>query len=218
MKNVLITGASGMIGGLVLRACLERPDVARVTAVVRQPLGVQHPKLTEVLLADVGDPAPIAAALQGQDVCFYCIGVYTGAVPRDVFRRITVDDTLAFAKALRQGSPGATFCLLSGDGADRTEKSRLMFARDKGAQENGLVRLAFPHLHVFRPGYIYPVERRREPNLSYRIFRALYKPLISKFGAGASVTSVQLAQAMVRVGLEGGAQEIYENRDIRALA
>jgi hypothetical protein len=39
---------------------------------------------------------------------------------------------------------------------------------------NALVlALGFPRTHLFRPGYIYPVTPRTEPNLSYRAFRAL---------------------------------------------
>ena len=57
-------------------------------------------------------------------------------MPKDEFRKITVDYTVSFATALKKGSPNAVFCFLSGQGADRTEKSRMMFARDKGHAEN----------------------------------------------------------------------------------
>lgn len=217
MKNVIITGSSGMIGSLVLRRCLDRMGVACVTAIVRKPSGIGHPKLREVVHADLLDIAPITDALREQDVCFFCVGVYSRAVPPAEFRRITVDATASFASALKDQSPDAAFCFLSGGGADRTERSRMMFARDKGAAENMLVRLGFARLHVFRPGYIYPVEKRTEPNLMYRTLRPLWKPLFSHLGKSIGLTSVQLADAMVNVGMNGGA-EILENRDIIAAA
>ena len=47
-----------------------------------------------------------------------CLGTYTGAVSDAELRRITVDCTVAFARALPEGSPSAVFSFLSGNGAD----------------------------------------------------------------------------------------------------
>jgi uncharacterized protein YbjT (DUF2867 family) len=214
LKNVIITGSSGMIGGLVLAGCLNRPDVGRVTTIVRKPSGIRHDKLVEVIHQDFLDYSDIEEKyLSGQDVCFFCIGVYTGQVPADEFRHITVDYTRAFAEALKRASPDATFCFLSGQGADPAEKSRILFAREKGIAENILLRLGFPRTYIFRPGYIYPVTPRREPNLMYRILRALYKPMSALF-PHIGVPSAKLAGKMVEVGLQGGDRTIYEHRDI----
>ena len=217
-KNVVITGGSGMVGGLVLHECLGRGDVGRVTSLVRRSSRITHPKLREVIVADFLDLSAIDVDLKDQDVCFFCIGIYTGAAPEAEFRKITVDYTASFATALKKNSPNAAFCFLSGDGADRTEKSWMMFARAKGAAENFLARTGFARLHCFRPGYIYPVQPRKEPNTTYVIFRALWKPLFSWLTPGMGLTSVQLAHAMVKVGLEGGAQEILSNKDITGIA
>ncbi|MCB0790676.1 MAG: NAD(P)H-binding protein [Flavobacteriales bacterium] len=217
MKNVIITGGTGMIGSLVLKDCLDRPDVGQVTSIVRRASGMAHAKLREVVLGDMGDLAPITDALTDQDIAFYCLGVYTGALPKDEFRRVTVDFTVTFTRALKQGSPGAVLCFLSGEGADRTEKARMQFARDKGAAENFLFQAGLPRVHSFRPGYIYPVHPRDEPNAAYRLMRALYKPLLSKLMAASSIPSTELAAAMVQVGFEGHPLEVLENRDIRRL-
>ncbi|MCB9170078.1 MAG: NAD(P)H-binding protein [Flavobacteriales bacterium] len=217
MKHVILTGGTGMIGSLVLKECLDRPDVEQVTSIVRRPSGVVHAKLREVLHADPLDLSPIMDVFTGQDIAFYCLGAYTGALSKDEFRKVTVDYTIAFAKALKQGSPQAVVCFLSGQGADRTEKARMQFARDKGAAENFLFQAGFPRVFSFRPGYIYPVHPRREPNAAYRLMRTLYKPLLSRMMAGSSIPSTELAAAMVQVGSEGHPHEVLENRDIRHL-
>ncbi len=218
MKNILITGASGMVGGLVLRECLERADVGRVTSLVRKPTGTVHPKLREVVVGDFMDISSHKQELTGQDVCFYCIGAYTGSLPPAEFRTVMRDQPVHFATTLKALSPRAAMCLLSGQGADRSEKSRMQFARDRGAAERIISEVGFPRFHAFRPGYIYPVEKRVEPNLSYRVFRVLWKPLLSWMTPGMGLTSHQLAHAMVKVGLEGGDQGIYENNDIKRIA
>jgi nucleoside-diphosphate-sugar epimerase len=225
MKNVIITGPTGMIGNIALHLCLEREDVGKVTTITRRPTGISHEKLNEVIHSDFLNDGPIADHLKDQDVALYCIGVYTGAVPDDEFIRITVDYTKAFADALiaqnNNHTSRLTFCFLSGAGADQTEKSRMIFARTKGAAEKYLQEQNFGSLHIFRPGYIFPVTPRREPNTTYRIMRSLY-PIISKVYPNIGISSEDLARVMVEKGLEGGGSEdggnvIHENRDIRNL-
>lgn len=216
MKRVIMTGATGMVGNLVLEYCLESDEVEQVTSIVRRPSGKDHAKLVEVVHQNFLDYSDVEDHFKGQDICYFCIGVYTGTVPRDKFREITVDYTREFAKTLHQHSPGAAFCFLSGQGADSTEKSRIMFAKDKGIAENLLFRQGFSRVHSFRPGYIYPVVARKEPNFSYKFMRALYKP-VSAIYPNIGLTSEQLATSMFTVGLQGGDQKIYENKEIKAV-
>lgn len=214
MKNILITGSTGMIGHLVLQKCLKHDGAQQITSITRRKSGLNAPRLVEILHDDFLDYAAIADCFKNQDLCFFCIGVYTGQVSREVFRRITVDYTKAFALALKENSPGATFCFLSGQGADQTEKSRVMFAKDKGIAENFLINLHFEKMYIFRPAYIYPVAPRKEPNFGYSVMRWLY-PVVERLYPTGVITSEELATVMVDVGLNGGVKAVYENRDIR---
>ena len=217
--RVVLAGASGMVGGIALKHCLAHDRVAAVTVIGRRPLGVTHPKLSEVIHTDFSDFTDAANHFNEKDLALFCVGAYSGAVPDDVFRRITVDCTVAFAKALLAGSPQAAFCLLSGQGADPSEKSRVAFARYKGMAENALLGMGFPRVHLFRPGYIYPVTPRQEPNLMYTVSRWLY-PLMRRVVPNIGISSEDLAKAMVTVGLNGrdNPDPVLENRAIRAEA
>jgi uncharacterized protein YbjT (DUF2867 family) len=104
--------------------------------------------------------------------------------------------------------PDAGFSFLSGNGADQTVQSRMAFARYKGEAEKALLAMGFPRVYLFRPAYIYPVEARKEPNLSYRLLR------------NQVIRADDLARAMVDVAVRetqetGGL--VFENRDIRAI-
>lgn len=216
-KNLLVVGATGMVGGLVLRGALDDLRVGRVTALGRRATGVSHPKLEEVLQEDFLDYSGVTAALERQDVALYCLGAYTGQLPDDELRRVTLDYTVAFARALFARSPGATFCFLSGQGADQTGKSRMAFARYKGAAEAALLGKGFPRVFIFRPGYIYPVTPRIEPNFSYRLMRGLY-PVLRVVYPNVGVASDVLAAAMLKAAFQGAAvAPVLENRDIVAL-
>lgn len=219
-RRIILVGATGMVGGCALGICLDHPDVSRVTVVGRRTTELSHPRLREILHHDFVDYTAVAETLEGHDLALYCLGAYTGTVSDDEFRRITVDYTVTFAKALHQRSPKATFCFLSGQGADQSEKSSMAFARYKGAAEKALLELGFPRVYSFRPGYIYPVTPRAEPNLVYLITRAVY-PLLRRIYPNIGVSSEDLAGAMVHAGLHGtepGRNQVLENRDIRALA
>jgi uncharacterized protein YbjT (DUF2867 family) len=216
IKRVLITGATGMVGGEVLKACLASEEVGSVISFLRRPTGLSHRKLTEVIIDDFLDYSGMVEHFRGVDLALYCLAVYQGKVSKDQYRAITVDYTDAFAKILKKNSPEATCCLFSAAGAVSSEKSRIQFARDKGAAENRIFAQEFPSAYVFRPGYIYPVVKRKEPSFTYRITRRMYPLLKAVYPAGV-VTSEHLGRAMLAIGLKGGKLNIYENRDILAI-
>ena len=220
MTRLVIVGATGMVGGYAVRYALGLADVERVTSIGRRKLGISDPKLIEVLHPDFADCSALAETLKGQDAAVFCLGTYTGAVTDAELRRITVDYTVEFARVLQAGSPDAAFSFLSGNGADPTGKSRLAFARYKGEAEKARLATGFPRVYIFRPGYIYPVEPRREPNFSYRLLRWVY-PVFSVVFPNLVIRSDDLARAMVDVAVErGGEREslVFENSDIGALA
>jgi uncharacterized protein YbjT (DUF2867 family) len=217
--RLVIVGATGMVGGYALRYALDHPAVGSVTAIGRRKLGISHPKLTEVLHRDFADCSRLAATLASQDAAVFCLGAYTGAVSDAELRTITVEYPVEFARVLRSSSPGAAFSFLSGSGADPTGRSRMSFARYKGQAENALLAAGFPHVCIFRPAYIYPVEPRKEPTYSYRLLRGIY-PAFRVLFPNRVIRADDLARAMVDVVVGGTGQRggpVFENRDIRAM-
>ena len=61
--NVVLFGATGMVGQGVLIECLDDPGVKRVVSVVRRPTGVTHEKLTEIVHQDFFDYTAIEPSL-----------------------------------------------------------------------------------------------------------------------------------------------------------
>jgi uncharacterized protein YbjT (DUF2867 family) len=216
---LVIVGATGMVGGYALRYALDDSDVGTVTVIGRRTLGLSHPKLTEVLHPDFADCSALAEALSGQDAAIFCLGAYTGVVPDAEMRTITVDYTIEFARVLHGSSPEAAFSFLSGSGADPTGRSRMAFARYKGEAENALLAAGFSHVYLFRPAYIYPVEPRKEPNVSYRVLRSIY-PAFRLLFPNQVIRADDLARVMVDAAVRGTPQRlgpVFENRDIRAM-
>jgi len=214
--NILITGASGMIGKIVEAKCLQHPDVNQVHSVLRRSSGRSHPKLTEHLREDFTDWQDIHDTLANIDQVIFCLGAYTGSLPDDQFKVVTVNIPVQLGSQLLKANPNAGFILLSGQGADTKETSRVTFAKYKGMAENQLIALGLGRFHSVRPSYIYPDEPRTEPNIAYRIYRRIY-PLIKRLGPNFSVRSSHLAAVMLHLALRGDRRTILENKDIVSL-
>src|SRR5712664_121356 len=202
-KRLVIVGATGMLGGYVLRYALAHPAVQLVTTIGRRKIGVLHSKLNEVLHQDFADCSALAGVLSRQDAAVFCLGTYTGSVSDAELRTITASYTIEFARVLRSSSPTAAFSFLSGSGADPTGRSRMAFARYKGEAERALLAAGFPCVYIFRPAYIYPVQARKEPNLSYRLLRAIY-PAFRVLFPNQVIRADDLARAMVNVVVRVG--------------
>lgn len=209
--KVLVTGSSGMIGSLVINECLDNPDIEQVISVVRRKTQATNSKLLEVVHDDFCHWQSFD--LSDIDAVIYCLGVYTGTVANEAFKQITLDMPVSLATELSKQNPKGKFILLSGQGADRKEKSKMAFARYKGMAENRIASLNLKQFTSFRPGYIYPVVVRKEPNFGYRLSRKLY-PLVKVLGSKFSITSEQLAKAMVSTVVYGEGQQVLENASI----
>ena len=82
-KKILITGASGMIGSLVLQKCLENENVSAVVSLVRGKSKIEHPKLNELVITNFLNYEELLPKLKDIDVVYYCLGVYAGTVKKE---------------------------------------------------------------------------------------------------------------------------------------
>lgn len=216
--KVVIFGATGMVGQSVLRECLRDDRVDEVLVVGRLTVGQQHPKLREILHADMFDVSPIGDQLAGYDACFFCLGVSSVGMKADKYRRLTYDLTLAVAGEIAERSPGSTFIYVTGQGTDSSEQGRVRWARVKGATENALRELPL-RSYFFRPGYIHPLHRitskTRLYHATYRI-AAVFYPVLRRLFPRSVTTTEAIGRAMIAVAEGGYDSQILENPDINA--
>src|ERR1700733_27449 len=116
--NVLIFGATGMVGQGVLRECLLDPDVSLVQTVGRTATGVKHPKLREIVHPDLMHYTEIENDLRGFDACFFCLGVSSAGMSEPEYERLTYGITMAAAEILSRLNASMTFIYVSGMGTD----------------------------------------------------------------------------------------------------
>ena len=224
--NVLLFGATGMVGQGVLRECLLDAGVDRVLAVGRSTarfpdwISGAGAKFAQVVVPDLRDLYPIETEIAGFDACFFCLGVSSLGLSELAYSRVTYDVTLAVAKTLAQLDPQMTFVYVSGAGTDSTEGGRSMWARVKGRTENALRRLPFRAVYLFRPAAIVPLHGIRSKTGWYRIFYALARPILpilKSLFPNSVTTTEQVGRAMLSVARQGYPTPILETRDINRL-
>lgn len=219
--NVLLFGGTGMIGGAVLRHCLQDDAVESVLSIGRNPVGISHDKLHEIIEPNLFEYEDIQDRLKDIDVCLFCLGVSAAGMTEERYRHLTYDLTVAAAEALLDASPQATFCYVSGVGTDSSERGRMMWARVKGKTENRLLAMPFRAAYMVRPGFIQPVGGARSRT---RLYQALYTglgwtyPLLKRVFPNQLMTSDDLARAMLRLARVGASQQVLEPPDILRLA
>jgi uncharacterized protein YbjT (DUF2867 family) len=199
--NVLLFGATGMVGQGVLRECLLDPDIEVVQTLGRTAAGVTHPKLREIVRAD--------------------LGVSSAGMSESQYERITYDIAIAVGQTLSRLNPGMTFIYVSGAGTDSSEKGRVMWARVKGKIENALLRLSFKAPYMFRPGVIQPMHGERSKTPAYRIGYSLVKPLLPllrRLFPNYVLTTEEIGRAMIQAAARGYPKRILESTDIRDCA
>jgi len=218
--NVLLFGASGMVGQGVVRECLLDSDAERVLSIVRAPTGQGDPKLRELVHKDFFDFTAIEGELSGYDACFFCLGVSSVGMKEADYRRVTYDITLAAARLLARINPAMTFVYVSGVGTDSSEHGRTMWARVKGKTENDLLRLPFKAAYMFRPGGIVPLHGVRSKTgfvqITYTVLGPLL-PLLYRLFPQYVTTTEQVGRAMLKVAKAGASKSILETSDINKL-
>ena len=218
--NVILFGASGMVGQGVLRECLLDSEVTSVLSIVRNSTGQQHPKLREIVHKDFLDFSPIESELLGFDACFFCLGVSSAGMSEEKYRRVTYDIALAAAETLARLNPKMTFVFISGAGTDSSEHGRVMWARVKGQTENALLRLPFKAAYMFRPGVIVPLHGIKSRTALYRIPYAVMGPLLPLLQALIPkyvTTTEKLGRAMLIAAKRGAPKTVLESSDINEL-
>lgn len=217
--KVIITGSTGMVGKSVLIECIKHPEVEEILVINRTSLGMQHPKLKELLHTNFLDFSEIKNQFKGFDACFHCMGVSSAGMNEEAYTKYTFSITKTLVDAVYDMNPSCVFNYVSGAGTDTTEKGKIMWARVKGRTENMVLNKGFKDAYLFRLGGIIPGKgiKSKTPwiNVLLTAFKPLY-PLLKKMKF--ITTSQQIGLAMINTVLFPSELKILENHDVNLLA
>jgi hypothetical protein len=139
--NVILFGASGMVGQDALREYLLDSGVEKVLSIGGSTAGKQNGKLQEIVQKDIANLSAIEDNLRGYD-----------AQDRACDAQPQTRHDIHLLVRRRHGQRG-----------------RIMWARVKGQTGNALLRLPLKAAYMFRPRFIQPLQGIRSKTAIYRI-------------------------------------------------
>ncbi len=213
--NLILFGATGMVGRGVLRQCLRDPEVESVVSIGRKPSGVLHPKLRDLIRADMFDCGVEAGEFKAYDTCLFCLGVSAVRMSETDYTRLTYDLTLGWARALARENSAMRFLYVSGMGTG----GKWMWARVKGRTENDLLAL-FPAAIMIRLGALRPMHAERPKAPFGRVLLTLLSPLwpmLQWLWPKGVITTEELGRAMILAARNGTPKRVLESADLVAL-
>uniref|UniRef100_A0AAZ1WYL2 Protein HTATIP2 n=1 Tax=Oreochromis aureus TaxID=47969 RepID=A0AAZ1WYL2_OREAU len=215
-KSCFILGASGETGKVLLQELLERNIFSKITLIGRRQLTFEG-KTYENLVQEVVDFEKLddyAAAFQGHDVGYCCLGTTRAKAGAEGFIRVDHDYVLKSAELAKAG--GCTqFHLESSRGANK--KSGFLYLKVKGQVEADIEALGFDRFAIYRPGVL--LVDRQESRPAEWMARKFFSTVSAVGFRSMAVPIQEVAQAMVSNTVLQPEQktEILENKDIATL-
>ena len=200
--TVLVTGATGYVGGYVTDALLARGH--RVRALARSASPALEGKGVEVRHGDVARPGSFGDAFEGADAVVHLVGIIDESPSEGVtFEAVHVDGTLHVVEAAR--AAGVTrFVHMSANGARADGVSE--YQTTKWRAEQAVYGAGFEHTVVFRPSTLFGDPGPDDPEFAKRLWETLVKPfpVLPVFGDGR----YQLQPVHVRACAEAMAEAV----------
>ena len=205
-KIVLLAGASGVVGKNALDVLLDAPDIARVFAVTRRPLGREHPRLANRIVQFDN----IEAQLKGTNchVAVCCLGTtIRQAGSQEAFRKVDVDYVLAFARTAK-AAQAQRFIVVSSASADPGSKN--FYLRTKGEMESALAAVGFASLDILQPGPLLVLRSQMRPlELAALLFMPLVNPFLTGSRVGYRAISARTVAAAALGAARSGRRGVY---------
>lgn len=208
-----------MVGKGLLFEALEDSRVQEIILLSRQSIGLDHPKMKELILKDFSDIPSLASKVNKVDACYHCMGVSSVGMSEDQYSALTFDITKDLADLMYSNNPQMTFCYVSGTGTDSSENGKVMWARVKGRTENYILHKGFGKAIMFRPGAILPEKGIRSKTSWYNWIYIVLRPFFPLMKKMKSITTTtKLGQAMLYAPLQSSSSKHLENPEINLWA
>lgn len=204
--TLALLGATGLVGGEVLRLAAADRRFARVVALVRRalpspPLAAADGPDLEQLVVDFRRPDAWRSRLQADAIVCALGTTIRKAGSKERFREVDHDLPLGIA-TLGRDEGARHFLLVSALGAD--PRSAVFYSRTKGLLEASIRGLGYPSLTILRPSLL--LGARQETRVAEELGKRLsflaparYKPVTATNVARALLACALAAEPGVRI-------------------
>jgi uncharacterized protein YbjT (DUF2867 family) len=205
----LVAGATGLVGGHIVRLLADQPGYERILVVARRPV-VDPPPRVDVLLLDFDTLQDHEQDLVADHI-FCALGTTRKAAgSRDRFRQVDLEYPRRLARITRQNG-ARHFSLISAIGAN--PRSLFFYNRVKGQAEAAVRQPGFPSGAILRPSVLGGA--REEPRPAERVAQKAMRLAPARW---RTIHAADVARAAIRLAAaEEPGWRIVESREIHQL-
>ncbi|USW52027.1 Putative 3-beta hydroxysteroid dehydrogenase/isomerase, NAD(P)-binding domain superfamily [Septoria linicola] len=192
--KVILTGASGFIGGAVLQRLITLSNVTSIIVLSRRELPIENPKLKTIVVKDfLNYEQQVLDQLAGAEACIWVLGSATSG--KDVHQDMTFAATKAFSESILPTlQKGMQFRFVYTSGALVVRLGKI---------ETRIVNLESEYAPswkscVVRPALVTDGE-----------------PMMRLLLSGHYIPKQELAATMADLAVNGGSQQTLDNIDLR---
>ena len=218
-RSAWLIGATGLVGGELLKILLADPHYASVHTAGRRAPSLTHAKMTAHVV-DLGNLIQLAGLPAVDDV--YCALGTTIKVAgsESAFKAVDLDVVVAVAKAALQLNRSARLGVVSAMGADA--KSSVFYNRIKGEMEAAVAQLGYQNVSIARPSILagdrdsLQQASRAGEHIGLKLMSAFSFLIPANYKA---IEAAEVAQALYQMVTAGDAGvRIAMSGELRALA
>ena len=194
---VVMAGATGLVGSVLLKKILDDDAFSLVIVVGRKSTGLKSSKLKEILVKDLIQISQIKDQLKG-DIYISCLGTTIKAAgTKENFRKIDYVAVMDFARIANENK-SQLFMTISAYGANA--RSRFFYNQVKGQLELDLSELPLNRLVILYPSLLIGEreEFRLGEKLAIKSFKILSSALPLKLKKKLGTDVNQLATRMIQ--------------------
>ncbi|EKD32535.1 MAG: putative nucleoside-diphosphate-sugar epimerase [uncultured bacterium] len=196
VKTAVVFGATGLVGSEVVKELLNRPEYAKVIAVVRKPFPLSHPSLEFFIISDFSKLSETALNLLA-DEYFCCIGTTIKAAgSKENFRHVDLNIPEQIA-LLAQKLAVPYMAVVSSIGANI--KSSSFYLHTKGEMERSVQDIYRGNLKIVRPSLL--VGNRKEyrfgENVAIIFMKLFGWTFVGPLRKYRGIPAKQVARAMI---------------------
>ena len=198
--QVILVGASGLIGSNLLSLLIESDEISQILLLVRKPLKVSDHKVQE-LIVNFDELEKFRSEIMG-DIIYSCLGTTKAANPdTDQYRKIDLEYPLKLAEiGVKNGI--SQFHLVSSLCANHTASNS--YLKLKGELEKELKQASILSLHIYQPTLL--TGNRRESRtlekLATSAFKLIDQLLIGPLIKYRSIKAETVAQATLNQSIK----------------
>ena len=198
-RTALVFGASGLVGGELLRLLLANENYNSILSFGRKEMNLEHPKLAQLVI-DFNHLESYKEHFAANDV-YCCLGTtIKKAKSKEAFRKIDFEYIIQIA-AIAAENKIKNFCVVSSLGTDKNSGN--FYLKTKGEMEEALQTFNFSQLLILRPSVLLGKrdEKRIGEQIGKVVVRMISPLLMGKLKKYRGIKASVVAQKMIDLSL-----------------